>query len=151
MTRATNIHGTAIVVGTTGLLFVGPSGSGKTAAALHCIGRAQERGLFAALVSDDQVLVEMAGGRIVARPPATIAGMAEIRASGIVSVETIGCAILQQVVRPVHAPFDERIAPEGEQYEILPGHRLPVVRLPVADGFDCFQRLVRLLPRLIRN
>ncbi len=151
MSRATNIHGTAIVVGTTGLLFIGPSGSGKTAAALHCIGRARERGLFAALVSDDQVLLEVAGGRILARPPATIAGMAEIRGSGIVQVETIGCAILGQAIRPVRVPFDERIAPEGEQSEILPGHHLPVVRLPVADGFDCFERLVRLLPLLVRN
>ena len=56
MSRAVNVHGTAIVIGTTGLIFVGPSGSGKTAAALHCIGRAGAHGLFSALVADDQVL-----------------------------------------------------------------------------------------------
>lgn len=151
MSRGTNVHGTAIVVGTTGLLFIGPSGAGKTAAALHCIGRARRRGLFSALVADDQVLLDVAGGRIVARAPASIAGLAEIRGSGIVSVETIGCAILGQIVQPIRPPFDERIAPDGEECEILPGHRLPLTRLPVADGFCCFERLVQLLPILVRN
>lgn len=151
MSRGTNVHGTAIVVGTTGLLFIGASGSGKTAAALHCIGRARQRGLFSALVSDDQVLLDVAGGRIVARAPAAIAGLAEIRGSGIVPVETIGYAILGQIIQPMRMPSDERIAPEGEEHEVLPGHRLPLTRLAVADGFDCFERLVQLLPFLVRN
>ena len=45
-----NVHGTAIVIGTAGLLFIGPSGTGKSAVALHCIEAARARGLFAALV-----------------------------------------------------------------------------------------------------
>lgn len=151
MSHGVNVHGTAIVIGTTGLIFMGPSGSGKTAAALHCIGRARERGQFAALVADDQVLVSLASGAIVARAPASIAGLAEVRGAGIVSVETVACAVLTQIVQPVRPPFSERIAPEGEDCEILPDHRLPVTRLPIGDGFDFFDRLTLILPFLVRN
>ncbi|MBD9374443.1 HPr kinase/phosphorylase [Rhizobium sp. ARZ01] len=149
MSHDVNVHGTAIVIGTTGLIFMGPSGSGKTAAALHCMGRARERGLFSALVADDQVLLRVAGAAIVARAPAAIAGLAEVRGSGIVSVETVPCAILARVIRPIPPPFAERIAPEAEDCEILPGQRLPVTRLPIGDGFDFFDRLTLILPFLV--
>ncbi|MFD1329832.1 HPr kinase/phosphorylase [Mycoplana ramosa] len=151
MSHGVNVHGTAIVIGTTGLIFMGPSGSGKTAAALHCIGRARERGLYSALVADDQVLVSPASGAVVARAPATIAGLAEVRGAGIVSVEAVPCALLTQIVRLVRPPFPERIAPEREDCDILPDHPLPVTRLPIGDGFDSFERLVLLLPFLVRN
>jgi serine kinase of HPr protein (carbohydrate metabolism regulator) len=151
MSDGVNVHGTAIVVGTTGLVFLGPSGSGKTAAALHCIARARERGLFSALIADDQVLLEGASGSIVARAPTAIEGLAEVRGSGIVAVETVPCAILHHAVRPVRPPFLDRIAPEGEGCELLPGHRLAVARLPIEDGYDCFDRLTLLLPFVLQN
>ena len=76
---AVNVHATAAVIGTSGFLFVGPSGSGKTMLALSCVAAARHCGLFAALVSDDQVLMSMHNGRAIARRPASIAGLAEIR------------------------------------------------------------------------
>ena len=130
MTTAPNVHGTAIVISTTGLLFLGPSGAGKSAIALHCIAEARARGLFAALVSDDQVLVSRAGDRLVARAPASIAGLAEMRGAGIVRVETIEAAVLHRAIQPVAPPFAERLPPEGETVEILPGRLLPLTRLP---------------------
>lgn len=151
MKPATNVHGTAIVVGTTGLIFVGPSGCGKSATALHCIGRAREHGLFAALVADDQVFVTPASGGLVARSPQSIAGLAEVRGFGIIGVETISGALLHRAVRPIRAPFTERLAPEAEEIEVVPGYRLPVKRLPIEDGFDCFARLTLILPRLLEN
>ena len=89
-----NIHATAIVIGTTGILFVGPSGAGKSSAALQCIYEARMRGLSAALVSDDQVLVSEEDGRLIARAPASIAGLIEVRGAGIVRMETVGEAVL---------------------------------------------------------
>lgn len=151
MSRAVNVHGTAIVIGTTGLIFVGPSGSGKTAAALHCIGRAGARGLFSALVADDQVMVSLAGTSVIARPPSTIAGLAEIRGAAIVSVPCIAAAILSHAIGLVRPPLSERLAPEAEEYELMPGRHLPLTRLPIDDGFDCFDRLLLLLPVLARN
>lgn len=148
MSHGVNVHGTAIVIGTTGLIVVGPSGCGKSATALHCLARARERGLFAALIADDQVLVSLAGGRPVARAPAPIAGLAEVRGAGIVTTASLPCTILARAILPVRPPFGERMAPEAERFEILPGHHLPATRLPVGDGFDCFERLMLAVPSL---
>lgn len=150
LTAALNVHGTAIVIGTTGLLFVGPSGTGKSAVALHCIGEARARGLFAALVSDDQVLVSEAGGRLIARAPASIAGLAELRGAGIVGVETIEAAVLRRAIRPVEPPFSERLPPEGETVEILPFRPLPLTRLPLFAGCTAFSTLAAIHPEILR-
>ena len=144
-----NVHGTAIVIGTTGLLFIGPSGAGKSAVALHCIGEARARGLFAALISDDQVLVSEANGRLVARAPETIAGLAEVRGAGIVRQETIEAAVLARAVRPIGPPFDERLAPETETVEILPSLVLPLTRLPLFVGASAFSPLTALHPEIL--
>ncbi len=101
MTGPANVHGTAIVIGETGLLFVGPSGAGKSAVALHCIMEARWRGLFSALVSDDQVLVTEADGELVARAPASIAGLLEVRGAGIVRMATVETAVLHRAIRPI--------------------------------------------------
>lgn len=151
MSRAANVHATAVVIGTTGLLFVGPSGAGKSAVALHCLYRARERGLFAALVGDDQVLLRLADGRPVARAPATIAGLAEVRGAGIVSVESVEAAVIHRAVRPIEPPFAERLPPEAETVEILPGIRLPLTRLPLSAGCDPFAMLVAIHPEILRN
>ena len=103
MTTPANVHGTAIVIGTRGFLFIGPSGTGKSAVALHCIGEARARGLFAALVSDDQVFVSETNGRLIARAPESIAGLAEVRGAGIVAVKTIEAAVLIRAIRPMDA------------------------------------------------
>ena len=87
----------------------------------------------------------------MARAPTAIEGLAEVRGSGIVAVETVPCAILHHAVRPVRPPFLDRIAPEGEGCELLPGHRLAVARLPIEDGYDCFDRLTLLLPFVLQN
>lgn len=151
MTVPSNVHGTAIVIGTTGVLFVGPSGAGKSAVALHCIVEARARGLFAALVSDDQVFVSDAGGYPVARAPATIAGLAEIRGAGIVNVETIEAAVLHRAVRPIEPPFAERLPPKGESVEILPSVFLPLTRLPLFPGCTAFSILLSIHPEILKG
>ena len=86
--NATNIHATAIVLGTPGFLFVGPSGSGKIIAGASPAWRPRKHaGLFAALVADDQVLISSTRRRHHRRRPASIAGLVEIRGAGIVAVE----------------------------------------------------------------
>ncbi|WP_411036196.1 HPr kinase/phosphorylase [Shinella sp. BYT-45] len=151
MTTSSNVHGTAIVIGTTGLLFVGPSGAGKSAVALACIEDARARGLFAALVSDDQVLVRAAGGRLVARAPASIAGLAEMRGTGIIETATIETAVLHRAVRPVAPPFDERLAPEGETIAVLPAFPLPLTRLPLFPGCTAFSTLAAIHPEMLAH
>ncbi|WP_234187702.1 HPr kinase/phosphorylase [Shinella sp. NM-101] len=151
MSGAANVHATAIVIGATGLLFVGPSGTGKSAAALQCLHEARGRGLPAALVSDDQVLVREDDGLLLARAPASIAGLIEVRGAGIVRMETAGEAVLHRAVRPIAPPFAERLPPEGETAEILPGHFLPLTRLPLLAGCTAFSVLATLHPEILRK
>ena len=151
MTGPANVHGTAIVLGSTGLLFVGPSCAGKSSVALHCIHEARTRGLFAALVSDDQVLVSEEDGRLVARAPESIAGLAEVRGAGVVKVETVEKAVLNQAIRPVAPPFAERLPPEGETFEVLPGCVLPLTRLPLLAGCTAFSILATIHPEILRD
>jgi serine kinase of HPr protein (carbohydrate metabolism regulator) len=151
MSSASNVHGTAIVIGTTGLLFIGPSGAGKSAIALHCIAEARASGLFAALVSDDQVLVSETGGRLLACAPASIAGLAELRGAGIIQVATVETTVLHRAVRPLEPPFAERLPPEGETVEVLPSWPLPLTRLPLYAGCNAFTTLGILLPELLKS
>lgn len=149
MTAPANVHATAIVIGTTGLLFTGPSGSGKSAIALHCIEEARGRGLFAAMVSDDQVLVSEANARLIARAPKSIAGLAEVRGAGIVTVDTIEATVLHRAIRPMEAPFAERLPTEDERFEVLPAHSLPLTRLPLFSGTTAFSTLIAIHPELL--
>ena len=144
---AVNVHATAAVIGTCGFLFVGPSGSGKTMTALSCLAAARHCGLFAALVSDDQVLISMHNGRAIARRPASIAGLAEIRGSGIISVETIPAAVIDFAILPVKSPLEPRMAPENERFSLPSGDFLPLYRLPVAEGLNYFAILRLILPQ----
>lgn len=127
--RPVNIHGTAIVIATTGLIFVGPSGSGKSGVAHACLSQARALGVFARLVSDDQVFVTASHGRIIASRPQSIAGRMELRGSGIVRMPSIARARLDYAVLPDALENMERLPEEGELFEILPDMLLPVVRV----------------------
>lgn len=137
-----NVHATAIVLGTLGYLFVGPSGTGKTSAALACLSSAARLGWNAALVSDDQVMVSLRSGRLVARAPATIAGLAELRGVGPIPVRTVRAAVMSYAVLPVAPPFDMRVAPELEMWEAGPV-ALPLLRLSLLPGLDPLDALSR--------
>ncbi|RVE92700.1 HPr kinase/phosphorylase [Sinorhizobium meliloti] len=142
-----NVHGTAIVLGTTGLLITGPSGSGKSALALSCLSEVRHRGRFAALVADDRVDLTLENGCIVARCPAAIRGLIEIRGSGIAEVDTVSACVLDWAIMPVRAPFDPRLPPEEElQLEI--GRNLPLLRLPVEGPLSPVDALAALLPQI---
>jgi serine kinase of HPr protein (carbohydrate metabolism regulator) len=142
-----NVHGTAIVLGTTGLLITGPSGSGKSALALSCLSEVRHRGRFAALVAGHRVDLTLENGRIVARCPAAIRGLIEIRGSGHAEVDTVSACVLDWAIMPVRAPFDPRLPPEEElQLEI--GRSLPLLRLPVEGPLSPVDALAALLPQI---
>ncbi len=127
--EATNIHATAIVVGRTGLLFLGPSGSGKSALAFSCLAAAKPLGLTASLVADDRVLIAEQNGSIIAKCPPSIAGLMEIRYTGIVRMPYISEAEMHFAVRPVDPETAERLPPKDEQIDITASARLPLIRL----------------------
>jgi serine kinase of HPr protein (carbohydrate metabolism regulator) len=130
-----NVHGTAIVVDGTGLLFVGQSGSGKSALAFDCLAEANLRGLAGALVSDDQVLVSYQNGQVIGQRPDTIRGLIELRYSGIVTLDSIEQAELQFVIMPVNADETMRLPSEDERLSLTPEIRLPVIRVPFWTRF----------------
>lgn len=143
----TNIHATAIVIRSRGLLFIGPSGSGKSSVALSCLMAARDHGLFAALIADDQVFVSTVNGRIVARRPSSIAGFAELRGAGIVAVASLPSALLDCAILPVQPPFGERVPPETESHALPDGGTLPLLRLPLMAGLRPFDGLRFLLAK----
>ncbi len=95
---ASNLHATAMVIGDRGVLITGASGSGKTTLALALLAAARSDGRFAVLVSDDQVLVSAAGGRLVCAAPAAIAGLVEVRGRTPQTIASVPDAVVDLVV-----------------------------------------------------
>ncbi|HEY7607812.1 MAG TPA: RNase adapter RapZ [Alphaproteobacteria bacterium] len=106
------LHATCVAIGGAGVLLRGPSGAGKSDLALRLI----EAG--AKLVADDQVLLAVENGRLVARAPASIAGQLEVRGVGIVPVATVAAAPVALVADLVAADAVERL-PEPESDTIV--------------------------------
>lgn len=93
------VHASAVLVGARALLVRGPAGAGKSRLVLQLI-QAAEQGLlpFARLVADDRVHLEPAHGRLVARPPAVLAGLLEVRGLGIRRLPYEPAAVLGGVI-----------------------------------------------------
>src|SRR5262250_2032327 len=97
--RAT-IHASAVLAGARAVLIRGPAGSGKSRLALNLIQAASTNSplIFARLVADDRVHVEAAHGRLIARPPAALAGLLEVRGLGIQRLPYEPMAVVSWVV-----------------------------------------------------
>lgn len=124
-----NIHATAITIGRHGLLFTGPSGSGKSLIAFTCLAAARRRKVPSFLVADDRVIVSHRASRLVASCPPSIAGLIEIRGTGILHLETVAEAELDLAVSVVSLPGSDRLPPEDESFPIPGIGSLPLLRL----------------------
>jgi serine kinase of HPr protein (carbohydrate metabolism regulator) len=122
---ASNLHGTALIVGDRGLLILGNSGSGKTTLALALVTQSLQAGRFARLVADDRSIASQQGGRLVCVAPPSIKGLAEVWGLGPRSIEAEERAVIDLIIRLL--PAAERF-PE-EQDEIIEGCALPCLRL----------------------
>lgn len=85
MTKPINVHGTGLLLGSTGVLLRGPSGAGKSVLALSLLDRWEGRGLPAFLVCDDRVDLQPSGPDLLMRAPETLSGLIELRGRGIVA------------------------------------------------------------------
>lgn len=110
------IHGTCVARDGAGVLILGPPGAGKSDLALRLLRRGFD------LVADDQV--DIAAG--CASPPATLAGLLEVRGLGIVRCPHVSGVNLKIVVALTET--SERL-PEPERHATLD---LPLVRVHAA-------------------
>jgi len=116
------VHASCVAIDRQAVLLRGASGSGKSDLALRLIDAG------AALVADDQVFLEVmaheSGVRdLVARPPAALAGLIEVRGIGIVECDAIESATVRLVIDLDAAAAIERI-PDGASCALL-GVNLP--------------------------
>lgn len=134
MNASPTIHASAVLTGARAVLIRGPAGSGKSRLALNLIQAASRGQLnFARLVADDRVHVEPAHDRLIARPPAVLAGLLEVRGLGIAQLPYEPMAVVSWVVDlDVAGPM--RLPDEAAAHVVVAGVRIR--RLAVAPGCD---------------
>ncbi len=128
---AVNLHASTVVLGDRGVFIVGASGTGKTQLAMALVKRWTMAGGFARLVCDDQTFVMPRNGRLVARAPLTIAGLAEIAGLGVATVANEPACVLDLVVELAGKSPDD--ADRTLSATSIEGVELPLLRLPVLN------------------
>ena len=123
------IHASAVRIGETGILILGASGVGKSALALDLIDQCQLRGIAAGLIGDDRIVLARRNGQTFASPAPQLAGMIEVRGSGIHAIGHVAEAPLHLAVRLVPEKDAVRM-PIEEPVEVLPGILLACLYLP---------------------
>lgn len=118
------IHASCVAIGDRAVLIEGASGAGKSDLALRLIDRG------ARLVSDDYTMLVRKDGKLVARPPANLAGKMEIRGIGIVEVDHVEDVVVGMLVAIVPQP--PRM-PEGGRIRSIAGVKLREIALPALE------------------
>lgn len=131
MSKPKNVHGTGLLLGSTGVLLRGPSGAGKSVLALSLLDRWEGRGLPAFLVSDDRVELVQTGRELSMRAPETLAGLIELRGRGIVKRPHKSLVTLHLVVDLV--PDFVRMLEEDAMVTEISGARVARAPVPAAD------------------
>lgn len=128
------IHASVVLVGARAVLIRGPAGSGKSRLVLNLIQAASNGPLiFARLVADDRVLVRAVHDRLIAQPPAALAGFLEVRGLGIQQLQYEPMAVVSWVVDlDVATPM--RMPDSADTQTVIAGVKIP--RLAVARGCD---------------
>lgn len=129
---ANNFHASAVLVGDRGVLVAGPSGSGKTELCLALLDHCRLWGEFARMVSDDQVFLSSAGGRVIATAPETISGLVEVRGLAPRPIPTEPRMVVDLFVQLVPSDEAPRFADEASRE--LAGCHVSRLDLPENDA-----------------
>lgn len=127
MTAAPTIHASCLLFGSAGVLIRGPSGSGKSGLVLDLIADAGAEGRFAALVADDRVHLAAHNGRLIARPPASLAGRIEARGFDVVTLPHAVAAVIRLAVDLVPDMDMARLSDENTAFITLSGVTIPAL------------------------
>jgi HPr kinase/phosphorylase len=131
---APTIHASVVLVGARALLIRGPAGAGKSRLVLKLIEAAAAGHLtFARLVADDRVQVEAVADRLIARPPAALAGLLEVRGLGIQRLPYEPMAVISWVV-DLDVAAAPRLPDAADRLTAVAG--ITLRRLAVAPGCD---------------
>ena len=118
-----SLHATTVAKNGRAVVLAGRSGSGKSDLALRLL----DRGFV--LVSDDQTVLKLAEGRVIAAAPPAIKGKLEVRGIGIVEIESIDDVPVSLIVE-LGGEIDR--LPEEGRARLLLGTKIPLV------GIDAF-------------
>jgi serine kinase of HPr protein (carbohydrate metabolism regulator) len=141
--QTSTVHASAVLTGRHAILIRGPSGAGKSRLALALIEAAQTGLLaFACLVADDRVEVAACHGRLLARPPAALAGLIEVRGLGVRRLEHEPVAVVGLVVDLAVAGA-RRLPEASEREALISGIKVP--SLPIAPGAEPLPAVLALL------
>lgn len=113
------IQASAVAIDGRAVAFRGPPGSGKSSLALALIDRG------ALLIGDDGIQVERSQSRVIASPPAHIAGKLEIRNLGLVELPSTAAPLSLILELDPQAP---RYREQPESAEIL-GISIPTIAI----------------------
>jgi HPr kinase/phosphorylase len=138
------VYGTCVALGGRAAILQGPSGSGKSDLALRFLtmpvnlevfsGTGDEAAGRPMLVSDDQVIVRSAGGRLLVRPPGAIAGKLEVRGLGVIDAAYRAEAELALIVALTAPENVPRIPAKARPVVMLLGTPTPLIKLAPFDA-----------------
>jgi serine kinase of HPr protein (carbohydrate metabolism regulator) len=127
------------------VLVRGPSGSGKSSLVLGLI---DHDPAGTRLIADDRVAIDVEGGRILAAPPAALAGKLEVRGQGVFDVPHLAPGEIRLVVDLLPRDACPRMPEHGDARVEIGGVVLPRLKLPIGavDGPARVRFALRQLP-----
>lgn len=121
------VHASCVSIDDQGVLIRGPSGCGKSDLALRLIDGGGR------LIADDQVELAVENGHLVARCPAPILGLMEIRHVGLLAAPHTRHARLYLILDPATASAPLPRLPEAATTTIF-GVDVPALSLPYFEA-----------------
>ncbi|WP_036452725.1 HPr(Ser) kinase/phosphatase [Mycoplasma buteonis] len=133
----TQVHGTLVLVGGTGVLITGDSGVGKSEAALELI----QRGHL--LIADDAVLIKDSGSVFIGTAPKLTQNLLEVRGIGLIDIKfTYGLNsvaksalidLVVELVKQEHQNDLDRLGTQILKYPIF-GRYIRKIKVPIKEG-----------------
>ncbi len=120
------IHASVVAVHGRGVMLMGASGSGKSSMALRLIQQHK-----AILISDDYVDLSVAQDRLIAAPPAVLAGKLEVRHVGMITLPYLTEHALHMHV--MLKPAGQCVRLPDDQQWMFADIKLPSIHLPGHD------------------